>query len=220
MIRKNMFLNKYNFFRKISNTCALSVLPLLLLTVLVIVVSLVFFGDIKTDINSAETASVILIGFSVPMFISLVILPLIIEVLLLKRTLNDLGLYIIITKSQLLFVFVLLSISTLVSYFFLLENNRLALSILFSFITVAISEELYVRGILYFEFKKIWGDLISVILTSFIFAFVYHANSDFFSNLIFRFPLALVLVFVRKKSGNIYNSVLLHYIYNVVVNTF
>ncbi|MEL4229022.1 UNVERIFIED_CONTAM: hypothetical protein PGM82_13110, partial [Staphylococcus pseudintermedius] len=122
MIRKNMFLNKYNFFRKISNTCALSVLPLLLLTVLVIVVSLVFFGDIKTDINSAETASVILIGFSVPMFISLVILPLIIEVLLLKRTLNDLGLYIIITKSQLLFVFVLLSISTLVSYFFLLEN--------------------------------------------------------------------------------------------------
>ncbi|USH26237.1 hypothetical protein K9E53_09230 [Staphylococcus pseudintermedius] len=147
---------------------------------MVIVVSLVFFGDIKTDINSAETASVILIGFSVPMFISLVILPLIIEVLLLKRTLNDLGLYIIITKSQLLFVFVLLSISTLVSYFFLLENNRLALSILFSFITVAISEELYVRGILYFEFKKIWGDLISVILTSFIFAFVYHANSDFF----------------------------------------
>lgn len=209
-----------NFYKNIIYSSMYSIFPIMLLTITVIIVSIIVLGDINTDINNVDSSLGMIIGFSLPMVISLIICPLILEYYILKRTFGNIGISKIKSKKQGIVISLLIVLSVVVSILFLQNGEALGFTILLSFIIVAISEEFYVRGILYYELSNFWGEAVSILLTSFIFAFVYHANSDFLSNLFFRFPLALVLIFLRKKTGNIYVSILVHYIYNVSVNTF
>lgn len=84
-------------------------------------------------------------------------------------------------------------------------------------LAIGISEEIMLRSIVYDEVHSKFNTVISVIITSLIFAFIYHSGSDWQSNLLIRFPLGVILSILRIKTNNIYSSILFHSWYNMLV---
>nr|WP_245341845.1 CPBP family intramembrane glutamic endopeptidase [Enterococcus rivorum] len=113
---------------------------------------------------------------------------------------------------------VLTLLSFLISIYFVGINDSEGIAIIVSFIVVALTEEFYSRGVLYSEIERMWGRQTAVLLSSFIFAFLFHSNSEFVVNLLFRLPIALLLGILRKKTNSIYIGSAVHYIYNIIVN--
>lgn len=88
-------------------------------------------------------------------------------------------------------------------------------------IGVALIEETFSKGYLYHQVRKINRNPIFVLfLCSFIFAFIMHNQGDFMTNLMFRFPLALVTGISYLKYGNIYLPMSIHLSYNLLITVF
>lgn len=82
---------------------------------------------------------------------------------------------------------------------------------------VAVSEEIWARGILFYLIKKITSNKIVVLaLSSFMFVFLIHANRGIINNLLYRLPGAIIMGIAYEKTGKLYYSILIHYIYNMV----
>lgn len=91
--------------------------------------------------------------------------------------------------------------------------------VIFHFIVVAIAEEVMIRSVLMHELQKSFNTAWTVIIGSAIFAFAYHSGGDVISNILVRFPLGIGLGVLRVYTGNIYNSTLAHFWYNILVST-
>jgi membrane protease YdiL (CAAX protease family) len=61
------------------------------------------------------------------------------------------------------------------------------------------------------------GKVVSMILSSLIFAFIFHSNEDILTNLIIRVPLGIIFGSIYLYTKNLSSSILLHWFYDVIV---
>lgn len=214
-----MNVNKWGTFsEKIIVICAYSILPLLLLAFLVILLSSFFLDGITTDINNVNSIVEVILGFSMPMIIGLIIIPFIFQRRVRKRTLSQLGLSLKKSPKSIVTLTLLVIAGVLISVIFIHHHELQLEGMILSFVVVAVTEEFYVRGVLYHELENYWNAKVAIFVSSFIFAFVYHAGADFMLNLLFRLPISIILALIRYKFNNIYYCSVVHYIYNLLVN--
>lgn len=98
---------------------------------------------------------------------------------------------------------------------FTVLSLKFPLIYVFHFSVIAIAEEIHFRGVQYEYLKKQYGVIKTVIITSFLFAFLLHLNDGVMSNLLIRFPLGLVLGFIRYRFG-INKCIVFHWVYDLI----
>lgn len=192
--------------------------PLLFLVLFVLLFTYIFIGETIGNVNEVDNLFDSMIGFSVPMFLSLALLPTLYEIFIKKRSWDDLGLVWKNSRAN-NFVVILNSIIALFSIIVIYQMNYgQEITIILSFVVVAFCEELMVRGILIHTLEERLKWLPAAILSSFLFAFLYHSGDSGLINLCWRFPLGFLLAFCAKKSGSIYQSVIVHFWINMFIN--
>lgn len=193
-------------------------LPLILLFWGTIVSSLLISGSINTNVNTATSFVQVAVSFSLPMLITLTIIPLTIQFFLQHNTFENLGFSRTPQKWSLI-VCAFLGVFIVAVTYTLSGNKEIEISagtICFHFLIVAISEEVILRSVIMYEMRTLVSNpFILCIMNAVIFAFVYHSSEDFLSNLLIRVPLGLVLSYSRLKSNDIYLPIMLHWAYNM-----
>lgn len=155
------------------------------------------------------------IGQSLPLLISFVILPWLylakVEKMKVFQSLVTSG-YQVRRDSFLAFGFV----ATVLVLFIngQLISHYIAVS---HFAVVALSEEFLTRGVLINKLSKTFPPVLSLILSSLCFAFIFHSNVSMLMNLLIRLPLGLLLGFLYMKAKNLRTPILVHWVYNVLV---
>lgn len=203
----------------IKIVCYIS-LPLILLFTGTMLSSVIFSGNINTDVNAASDFFQVLVSFSFPMLISLAIIPIAIQVFLQHNNFERLG---FVKKPKRWSFIVCVALSAIIVLVTIYLNKKLeteisAMTICIHFLAVAISEEVILRSVIMHEMKNIISNnFLLCIINAIIFAFVYHSSEDFLSNLLVRVPLGFVLSYARLKSNDIYLPIALHWVYNMAV---
>jgi CAAX amino terminal protease family. len=210
----------YEVISSIFLAIGFAVLCFLIEMVVSVVLGFLFQGTIVTNINGTDNLVTQLLLFSLPSTICFSVLPITYLALARKWKMEDFGLRIVGTKRSMVikclcFAFLGISLYRLFTF----HNFDLAIRLLLVFIFVAINEEIVVRGILYRILNNRFKRFMSAIIASFIFAFILHSGSDFFSNFVARFPLSLLLFVLYTYSGDIYSSMMFHFAYNILVNS-
>lgn len=204
---------------QIIKVCCYISIPLVSLIVVTLVMSFCLSGEINSNINNVFSFNVMFINFSLPMIVILGIIPTVILILSEKCTGRDLG-FIITKKSTYLILVVCIGIIALCSVSLAKQSLKISLSMLIiHFLCVAIAEEIMLRSIIYYNTEKMFGCILNCVINGVIFAFIYHSNEDFLSNLIIRFPLGFLLAYVRLKQDDIFASVGIHWMYNILIST-
>jgi hypothetical protein len=199
--------------------CFLIVIPIALFIVFLLLIPPIFGRSVTLDINRVHSLKDIIIFFSVPTILFLGILPILYELIIERKSLQDVGLMpgssLAYTLSMITSVLILFaSIWTLYSH--KLEPTIFGSVILHNF-AVGFGEEIFARSVILSELQKVFNTYMSVIIDALIFAFVLHSNLDMRINLLVRFPLGLILAFVAVKAKSIYPSIILHWSYNILV---
>ena len=202
------------FLLKLS---AYIILPLIGMIAWILISSSMINGNISTSVDSISGLFETIVIFSVPMLLFLAFIPLLVKIKIDNKSLNDLGLVfirniIILTLNILILVAVIFSFCTSNAF-----NSSEIPAMILHILAIGISEEIMLRSIVYDEVHSKFNTVISVIITSLIFAFIYHSGSDWQSNLLIRFPLGVILSILRIKTNNIYSSILFHSWYNMLV---
>ncbi len=82
---------------------------------------------------------------------------------------------------------------------------------------VSVWEEYFSKSVLYFSIDKITQNkYLKVLASACIFAFILHGNADFYANIVYRFPMALISGWIYAFSGNLSLPVTLHFVNNVL----
>ena len=197
-----------------------SVIPLLAFMLWVIFVPIFLFGGMITSVDNAQNMQQTVIVFSLPMLLFFAILPVVSQ---LKRGTEkiNLGLKLQKNKKNIIINTVNLCIMLLAfSYVFQQINLSLQefLPMIIQLIAIGISEEVLCRGIIYYEIRNAFDNkIIAIVLSSLIFAFLFHSGDSDMANLIIRFPLGLILATVRCYTGNVYGSIEMHIWYNTIM---
>lgn len=84
---------------------------------------------------------------------------------------------------------------------------------------IATCEEYLFRYIILNILDKSMTKYQSIVVNSLLFSLILHLNYSFIDNLLFRFPLSLLLCMISKKYGLKY-SIATHWLYNLVVSKF
>lgn len=148
----------------------------------------------------------ILLLLSTPTIIALVVQPIVLEKILFKSKVN---------YSKSIIVVILALISILLSSFGNVSERAI---VILHFILIGYSEEILYRMIILDKMKSSYTILGSILITSLIFAFISHISEPFLDNLIIRFPLGIILAFLRIKFNNIWLPTIIHALYNVLVS--
>ncbi len=130
------------------------------------------------------------------LFLGLVCLPffLLHSVFCLQRSVLVQG----ITKKALIrMTFEMLALLLCIKLLFPAINNKMFVY----YVAVGVCEETLFRNFLLNSMRDEYGEKKATILSSIIFAFLLHLNNPFFSNLLLRFPLSLLLSLIRRKLG-------------------
>lgn len=212
-------IKKENLLENIIRVICYISIPLCFLMCLTLLPSYFLNGSISSDVNKMTSLGQVIMCFSIPMFISLVILPVLVKLFLQKEKLYNIGFH----RPKLIgILFCIAFLMVVVWSYIRLENNPNmtipANVIIIQFLVVAISEEIILRGVIMDELDKIFQNkYASCIVNAAIFAFIYHSSETFSSNLCVRFPLGLILGILRVKSGEIYSPIMLHWAYNMFI---
>lgn len=206
-------------FEGIIRVAMFSVLPLLGFLAWVVVFPIIAYGGVMTDINGARGIVQTLLVFSLPMLLFLAAIPVLLECRK-KATLKELGLAFEKNKKNviLLCINVVVVLCMVGKLIFSEDSFETVFPMLVQLSAIGISEEIISRGVLYYETKQVLKkDLWALIITSFIFAFLFHSGDSDVANLAVRVPLGLMLGSVRWYTGNVYNSILIHIWYNTAM---
>lgn len=175
-------------------------------TVLVIIISFIFF--ILSGGKNEVVQSLVVLPFS------FILIPGIILSRLEKVCLEELGIKKFSRKDV-----VICTTCCLVLYTYLLLKYEIRAIVLLSvqMFIVAISEEFWARGVLFYILRKIFSNwYVVVLISSVIFVFVTHMNRDLIENLLYRMPGALIMGFIYQKTEKLQYSILFHYVYNIL----
>ncbi len=195
------------------------VLPLISLAIMVLIGSNLMFGKTVGDINAVNDFIPVFVCFCLPMFISLAVLPCIYELIFNGTKASEIGLVFKPTKFNLILLVANILIAIVAIYLLSMLKIEGKLGIIVSFVFVAFCEELMTRGIIMHTLQQRLKWLPSAIICSIAFAFVYHSGDDFAINATWRLPLGFILSLVTLKANNIYQSSLLHFNINMLINT-
>lgn len=207
---------------KNRNSVILTYIELIVLYILVYV-SIYFTSFLLIKLNLYKVIPYKIISLMTGMLF----FPLIWEKIIHKKTLKETGfnkprnlIYETITGTIFLTVAII--------YLFLIKpgikvNNLTELFNFYFFINcmiIALSEETFFRGILLRKISCLLGKIPGLIITSIIFAFPGHPEANFTDNLIWRFPVAVILgyIYLRKKSLPI--PIIMHLILNLLFMPF
>lgn len=209
----NIIKEKEDIYNNVLKVIALSVLPPLMLLILLISISMII-----GILNITQPLISILDSQSIPIFISFVLIPIYILKLTDKLNFKDIGLVdflnkrTIITTLSILFLFI-----SIVMYTNKFNDIATNYYVFIHFMFIGISEEILTRGIMIHILSRNLGKVVSMILSSLIFAFVFHSNENILTNLIIRLPLGIILGSMYLYTKNLSSSILLHWFYDVIV---
>lgn len=194
-----------------------STIPLVAFIAWVMLMPLLLWGGMITSVDDAENITQTFVIFSFPMILFFVILPVIVQKLR-GIGLKELGIKFVKKKRTLIMLainlVIVIAVYTKVVYVMQLGVEEL-ISMAIQLVVIGIAEETLSRGIIYYEIKNVFNsNVVAIIISSLIFAFLFHSGDGDLNNLLIRFPLGLVLALIRCHTGNIYNSVAIHVWYN------
>ena len=198
--------------------CFYLAFPLTLLILGTFISSYVFTGIINLDINNSVSLPDIITTFSLPMLMFLAVIPVTVKCLLSKIKMKQLG----FSSNNWLFTYAFSSLAALITILSLLlaDTNQLEIPIFIiaiHYLFVAVSEEILVRGIVFYETNKMFTGILNCIINGIIFAFVYHSNENLYSNLIIRVPLGILLSYIRYRNDSLYPSIAIHWMYDCII---
>ena len=122
------------------------------------------------------------------------------------------------------FITAILLLLIIICYNFLLpysaKINNLTVIFNISFILncflTSLSEEFFYRGILLKKMVNVAGRLSGTVIISIIFVFICHRGAGFTENLIWRFPVSLILSYLYLRKNNLFMPVTVHLIVNLL----
>lgn len=177
----------------------------------VLITSLILFITIKNGNKVTELIQTYLV-----MSLSFVILP---GILLYKKyglSLHDIGIM-KLKNWEILISLILL----IILYVYLIgkvdRNTLILLSV--QTIAVAVCEEVWARGMLFYVIGKFTqSHFVMILFSSIIFTFLIHINRGFYNNLIYRLPGAILMCVVYDRSKKLHYSIMVHYMYNMLAS--
>ncbi|MBE5841267.1 MAG: CPBP family intramembrane metalloprotease [Butyrivibrio sp.] len=188
------------------------------------VVAVILFGVLFSSVLSLfksismEIRQIILTWTA--MIMGLCIVPYLIVKKVYAPTAYDIG----IGKIKRYEIFGICLIAFLAIAYLLLKRPEMNLYILMAAIIqnigVSMSEEFFSKGILFYIARKITKvKIIVVVMSAVVFAFFFHSEDLFITNLTYRFPMGIILGIIYLKSENIYLPITLHLANNLIATS-
>jgi len=149
-----------------------------------------------------------------PMFLSLIVLPILIEKLIFKNSLHTIGLTLFGNSKKhtiLIYSLVLLGFSILyISY-----NNKYQLILLSLYLVVqCLGEDILFRSVFQRRLHQHFNPLLAIVVVTVVFVFVFHSDT-FLNNLLYRMPLGLLMSFTYYKTQSVFPVFSIHFINNL-----
>jgi len=120
--------------------------------------------------------------------------------------------------TAILLLLIIICYNFLLPYSSKINNLAFILSIPFimtCFLT-SLSEEVFYRGILLRKIVNVTGKLSGAVIISIVFVFIGHRGAGFTENLIWRFPVSLILSYLYLRKNNLFMNVTVHFILNLL----
>lgn len=120
--------------------------------------------------------------------------------------------------TAILLLLIIICYNFLLPYSAKINNLTVILNIAFimnCFLT-SLSEEFFYRAILLKKMVKLTGRLSGTVIISIVFSFICHSGAGFTENLIWRFPISLILSYLYLRKNNIFMPVTVHLIVNLL----
>ncbi len=193
-----------------------TILPLLAFLAWVIGVPLFIYGGMMTSVNEAQGIFQTVFIFSAPMILFFGIIPIYIQIKH-KTSINDLGLKGCWNRRSIILLCCNITIALVMFIKLIQEFSDLksVIPIIIQLCAIGISEEILCRGVIYHEIDNAFhSKILSIFISSIIFAFLFHSGDSDFVNLVVRLPLGLAFAIMRCYTGNVYNSIVMHVWYN------
>ena len=217
---KNIKQNSYDYLLHIIRTTSYVALPLMAMITWILGVSVIVFGSIRSNVDQASDFIETFVLFSLPMLIFFVVLPILIKMKTDGKSLDDLGLCFHPNKRNITILVANIAFLSAVCVMFCIQASEGAnqlIAIIVHILAIGISEEIMIRCIIYDELRRKYSIAVSVIVSSLVFAIVYHSGDGLIPNMLIRFPLGLVLAIIRVWTKNIYSSIVMHSWYNMLM---
>lgn len=193
-----------------------TILPMLGFAAWVIGMPLFLYGGMMTSVSDAQGIFQTLFIFSLPMLLFFVVIPIFMQRK--KNTsMDDLGLHFVRDKKSmiLLTVNVFIALAIFTRLFQTAHSLKEAVPVMIQLCVIGLSEEVLCRGIIYLEINQTFHNkLAAVLISSVIFAFLFHSGDSDSANLFVRLPLGFAFAVVRCYTGSVYNSIVMHVWYN------
>jgi len=137
-----------------------------------------------------------------------------------KTTLKNLLRSSVITILCFFFIFLIFALSLKLNFNSTIHLNSLISFLLFQLI-ISISEEIGFRGIIFNILKDHYGNIFAILITSIIFTF-FHLNNPYINliAIINIFCGGLLFGFIVDRTGSIWNSILVHFLWNIITSLF
>lgn len=120
--------------------------------------------------------------------------------------------------TAILLLLIIICYNFLLPYSAKINNLTVILNISFilnCFLT-SLSEEFFYRAILLKKMVKVTGRLSGTVIISIVFSFICHSGAGFTENLIWRFPISLILSYLYLRKNNLFMPVTVHLIVNLL----
>lgn len=193
--------------QNIINLLIITFIPLFIEFLIIIILSSLIGNQMNEFFN--------IICILISTVIACIIFPYIILKKIYNISLNDVGLSIgNLSKKQLILSILILSMNLIAFKKLVLVNSLL---LIFHNIVIAISEEFLSRGCITYILKKIFKSNIFILIANvLIFVFIFHSGETLFSNIIYRLPISILLMFTYTKYKNLMLPISIHLTYNVI----
>lgn len=212
-------MRKEKYFSAAISIIMYSVLPLIAFAAWVIGIPILLYGGLIASVDDAQGLFQTLFVFSFPMFLFFVIIPIFLQ----KRKHMSMECIGVKWKNDRKNICILLVniciLAVCLGRLIVLYNNwSEVLPMIIQLCVIGISEEVLCRGIIYGEVhkatEKTW---MAIIVSTFIFAFLFHSGDSDAANLFVRFPLGLIFALLRHYTGNVYSGAVMHTWYNTLM---
>lgn len=197
-----------------------TILPLLAFCAWVIGMPLLIYGGMITSVDSANGFFQTFLIFSFPMLLFFAIIPVAIKLRRKDVTLDDLGLIFHFNKKSVIPLLINGTIACFVIFklFLAFGDAATALPVIIQLTAIGISEEILCRSVIFNEADKAFKNrIVTIILSSLIFAFMFHSGDSDAANLLVRVPLGIMFALMRHFTGNVYSSIGMHIWYNALM---
>lgn len=186
-------------------------------SLLLILISITY-GLINTH-TSHHAYAIVLCQESIPVLFAYAVIPVIIFLLVEKKPLKDIGL----RKNKYRWMDVIDFLLIILFMFFLIVKGVFRSNVtiwIFHYLCVAVAEEILVRGIILYEAEKIfYSSNISILISSIVFALVFHSvDGVSIANLLYRIPFGIIMAILYKSTGSLCTSVTIHWIYDAILS--